>query len=84
MAQPPLGVQSEGLTGERKGGKSYKQRGRETNHETLKYREQTEGGCGVVGEWVMGTEDGTCWDEHWVLYVGQFDNKLYSLKKWQL
>ena len=21
------------------------------------------------GEWVMGTEEGTCWDEYWVLYV---------------
>ena len=28
---------------------------------------------GVVGErvnWVMGLEEGTCGDEHWVLYVG--------------
>ena len=21
------------------------------------------------GRWMMGTEEGTCWDEHWVLYV---------------
>ena len=21
------------------------------------------------GKWVMGTEEGICWDEHWVLYV---------------
>ena len=21
------------------------------------------------GKWVMGIEEGTCWDEHWVLYV---------------
>ena len=21
------------------------------------------------GKWVMGTEEGTCWDERWVLYV---------------
>ena len=20
-------------------------------------------------EWMMGIEEGTCWDEHWVLYV---------------
>ena len=26
-----------------------------------------------------GIEEGT-WDEHWVLYVSQFDNKLYPLK----
>ena len=29
----------------------------------------------------MGTEEGTCWDEHWVLYVSQSDSKLYTLKK---
>ena len=23
-------------------------------------------GC---GKWVMGLKEGTCWDEHWVLYV---------------
>ena len=22
---------------------------------------------GARGGWVMGTEEGTCWDEHWVL-----------------
>ena len=21
------------------------------------------------GKWVMGIEEGTCWDEHWVLYI---------------
>ena len=21
------------------------------------------------GKWVMGIEEGTCWDEHWVLYA---------------
>ena len=26
---------------------------------------------------MMGMEEGTCWDEHWVLYGNQFDNKLY-------
>ena len=28
----------------------------------------------------MGTEEGTCGDEHWVLYGNQFDNK-FHLKK---
>ena len=33
-------------------------------------------------EWVMGIEEGTRWDEHWVLYGNQFDNKLHKkLKK---
>ena len=30
-----------------------------------------------MGKWVMGIEEGTCWDEHWVLYGNQFDNKLH-------
>ena len=25
----------------------------------------------------MGIEEGTCWDEHWVLYGNQFDNKFH-------
>ena len=29
----------------------------------------------------MGIEEGTFWDEHWVLYGNQFDNKLHKLKK---
>ena len=29
----------------------------------------------------MGTEEGTCWDEHWVLYGNQFDNKFQIKKK---
>ena len=33
------------------------------------------------GKWGMGIEEGTCWDEHWVLYGNQFDNKLYLIKK---
>ena len=24
---------------------------------------------GERGKWVMGIEEDTCWDEHWVLYV---------------
>ena len=27
------------------------------------------GGVRGWGEWEMGIEEGTCWDEHWVLYV---------------
>ena len=26
---------------------------------------------------MMGIEEGTCWDEHWVLYGNQFDNKFH-------
>ena len=26
-------------------------------------------GAGERGNWVMGIEEGTCWDEHWMLYV---------------
>ena len=29
----------------------------------------------------MGIEEGTYWDEHWVLYGNQFDNKLHIKKK---
>ena len=29
----------------------------------------------------MGIEEGTCWDEHWVLHGNQFDNKFHILKK---
>ena len=29
----------------------------------------------------MGIEEGTCWDEPWVLYGNQFDNKFHILKK---
>ena len=27
------------------------------------------GGAGERGKWVVGFEEGACWDEHWVLYV---------------
>ena len=37
-------------------------------------------GVGGRGGWVMGTEEGTFWDEHWMLYGNQFDNKLHILK----
>ena len=29
----------------------------------------------------MGIEEGTCWDEHWVLCGNQFDNKFHIKKK---
>ena len=29
----------------------------------------------------MGIEEGTCWDEHWVLYGNQFDNKFHIKKR---
>ena len=34
--------------------------------------------AGEKGKWVMGIEEGTCWDEHWVLYGNEFDNKLHT------
>ena len=30
---------------------------------------------------MMGIEEGTFWDEHWLLYGNQFDNKFHILKK---
>ena len=36
---------------------------------------------GERGKWVMGMEEGTCWDEHRVLYGNQFDNKFHKKKK---
>ena len=32
----------------------------------------------------MGIEEGICWDEHWVLYGNQSDNKFHILKKWKI
>ena len=29
----------------------------------------------------MDIEEGTFWDEHWVMYGNQFDNKFHILKK---
>ena len=63
--------------GGRDGGKSFKQR--EANHKRLLNIEnklRVDGGR-ARGKWVMGIEEGTCWDEHWVWYGNQFDNKLY-------
>ena len=50
----------------------YKQRGREANHKRLLNIEnklRVDGGMGERGKWVMGREEGICWDEHWVLYA---------------
>ena len=33
------------------------------------------------GGWVMGIEEGIFWDEHWVLYGNQCDNKFHIFKK---
>ena len=30
---------------------------------------------------MTGIEEGTFWDEHWVLYGNQFDNKFHILEK---
>ena len=58
--------------GEREGEKnSYKWRGKGANHKRLLNTEnklRVDGGV-REGKWVMGIEGGTCWDEHWVLYV---------------
>ena len=53
---------------------------REANHKRLLNTENKlkVNGGGGERKWVMGIEEGSCWDEHWVLYVSQFDNKLYS------
>ena len=32
---------------------------------------------------MRGTEEGTCWDEHWMLYGNEFDNK-FHIKKTKL
>ena len=39
-------------------------------------------GVGERGKWVMGIQEGACWDEHWVLYGRQFNNKLYLKKEY--
>ena len=54
------------------------------NHKRLLNTEnklRVDGGVGERGKWVMGIEEGTSWDEHWVLYGNQFDNKFHIKKK---
>ena len=44
----------------------------EANHKRLLNTEnklKVDGGSRERGKWVMGIEEGTWWDEHWVLYV---------------
>ena len=60
-----------------------KKRGREANHNRLLKTEnklRVDGGVGGRGKWVMGIEEGTCWDEHWVLFGNQFNNKFHIKK----
>ena len=35
-------------------------------------------GGGGRGKWVMGIEEGTGWDEPWVLYGNRFDNQFHK------
>ena len=68
--------------GEGKEKKSW--RGREPNHKrllTTENKQRVDWGVGGRGKWVMGIEEGTCWDEHWVLHGNQFDNKFHIKKK---
>ena len=46
------------------------QKGREANHKRILNTEnklRVDGGVGKRGKWVLGIEEGTCWDAHWVL-----------------
>ena len=53
-------------------------REKQTIKQTLKYREQTEGGGqGECTKYVVGIKEGTC-DEHWVFYVS--DESLNSME----
>ena len=58
----------------REGKLNGKKSERETNHERLwtlgtKLRVSEGRGVGGVGNHVMGIKEGTCGDEHWVLYA---------------
>ena len=69
--------------GRGRGRRKKLQRGREANHKrplNTENKLKVDGG-GRGGKWMMGVGESTCWDEHWVLYGSQFDNKLYFLKK---
>ena len=57
---------------------------REANHKRLlNIENKLRVAGGEVGrrwsKWVMGIKEGTCWDEHWVLYVS--DELLGSSRK---
>ena len=61
-------------------GRGKKVRGREGNHNRLLKTEnklRVDGEWEGGGKWVMGIEEGTCWDDHWVLYGNQFVNKFH-------
>ena len=66
------------------------QREREANHKILlntEHKLRVDGRVGERGKWVMGIKEGTCWDEHWVLYgsdeswesIPEAKNTLYTL-----
>ena len=60
--------------------KKVREGGREANYKRLLKTEnklRVDRGVGGRGKWVMGIEEGTCWDERWVLYGNQFDNKFH-------
>ena len=42
---------------------------------------RVDGGVGGKRGWVMGIEEGTFWDEDWVLYGNQLVNKFHIYKK---
>ena len=77
------------FTGRGKGKKQF-QTEREANDKRYLNTEnklRVDGTAGERGKWAMGIEEGTCWDEHWVLYVSneswestsEAKNTLYTL-----
>ena len=62
-------------------GKIKLHREKEANHKRLLKTDNNLMEVGGQGRWVMGIEEGTYWDEHWVLYGNQFENKFHILKK---
>ena len=56
------------------GKKKIRQKQREANHKRcLNTKSKLKAAGGGLGggwvKWVMGIKEGTCWQEHWVLYV---------------
>ena len=73
------------LTEDHEGGEGKKklQRGKEANQKRLLNIEnklRVDGRWGERGKCMMGIEEGTCWDKHWVLCGNQFDNKFHIKK----
>ena len=59
-------------SGKGRGKNSYKEGRREANHKRLLNtgnKPRVDAGVVERVKWVMGIEEGTYWDEHWVLYV---------------